>query len=531
MYKNNKQWAPNTEALDDYVWTYIPLNESADSIEHHGVKGQKWGVRRYQNRDGSLTPEGMKRYNVIHTKDGRTFYREKNYKQLKVQKIFDGLSEADKIDLPEKIIDPDHTVYEAYRRSSFLTLEGHVTDQDAHPVKGLVVRVGTAEEERGKGDAGYLVRQAIREKPHNDFVAEISPGNETAADFFIDNGFEYVLTENGIDYYRFNAPGDNVDKVMADLSEKRKVRRHEKRISVDVPVTHSDIWNPNELYHHGIKGQKWGVRRFQNPDGSLTEAGKKRKVKYQTEIKVSKQHRLIDRDETASFHIPKYGPFVYGKLAPKNGEDYTIEEGHKFQRVTTEPNEKFKTRMFVSDNFRDYDVQDPNHALYDPWNEDRLQRQMYVTEYTSRKKLLVAGENTVDEILAQYGRKPANNETISFDVYPEMKEFLRENSALKNYSYFVERKPGTFTNNNFMESSGSEITKLVINELQKRGYDAVVDLYDNELRSSVSTSKMSDSAVVMIKDVLEKTGTYKIEDLRSIDYKMPKRNKDNTPIV
>ena len=32
----------------------------------------------------------------------------------------------------------------------------------------------------------------------------------------------------------------------------------------------------NELYHHGIKGQKWGVRRFQNKDGSLTPAGKKR---------------------------------------------------------------------------------------------------------------------------------------------------------------------------------------------------------------------------------------------------------------
>ena len=32
----------------------------------------------------------------------------------------------------------------------------------------------------------------------------------------------------------------------------------------------------NSLEHHGIKGQHWGQRRFQNPDGSLTSAGKKR---------------------------------------------------------------------------------------------------------------------------------------------------------------------------------------------------------------------------------------------------------------
>lgn len=32
----------------------------------------------------------------------------------------------------------------------------------------------------------------------------------------------------------------------------------------------------NEIYHHGIKGQRWGVRRFQNEDGTWTAAGKER---------------------------------------------------------------------------------------------------------------------------------------------------------------------------------------------------------------------------------------------------------------
>lgn len=36
------------------------------------------------------------------------------------------------------------------------------------------------------------------------------------------------------------------------------------------------VMNSNELYHHGIKGQKWGIRRYQNEDGSLTDAGRKR---------------------------------------------------------------------------------------------------------------------------------------------------------------------------------------------------------------------------------------------------------------
>ena len=48
---------------------------------------------------------------------------------------------------------------------------------------------------------------------------------------------------------------------------------------VTIPLVHSF-----ELYHHGVKGMRWGIRRYQNKDGSLTAAGKKRRAKLEAEL-------------------------------------------------------------------------------------------------------------------------------------------------------------------------------------------------------------------------------------------------------
>ncbi|HAU85218.1 MAG TPA: hypothetical protein DCW90_06865 [Lachnospiraceae bacterium] len=60
-------------------------------------------------------------------------------------------------------------------------------------------------------------------------------------------------------------------------------------------LVHSDIIEDDYLAHHGVLGQKWGVRRFQNADGSLTPKGKKHLASLE-----SKSNKLYEKSKKQS---------------------------------------------------------------------------------------------------------------------------------------------------------------------------------------------------------------------------------------
>ena len=103
----------------------------------------------------------------------------------------------------------------------------------------------------------------------------------------------------------------------------------------------------NDIYHAGIKGMKWGVRRYQNKDGSLTPAGKKRYDRDQRENAGKKKgnkvgqadpHRWVKEDMERSKKLADASSHTTGELQKIN--DRSIKNRPKNKMNLSEMSDK-----------------------------------------------------------------------------------------------------------------------------------------------------------------------------------------------
>lgn len=103
--------------------------------------------------------------------------------------------------------------------------------------------------------------------------------------------------------------------------------------------------NRRELYHHGIKGMRWGIRRYQNPDGTLTVEGRKR---YGREI-ISAYGKLDTAKKNLKQEKRNYNRRTLGGLAPTAKAQRDLDYAKLKSRWAKEDVSSAKIKQKISD--------------------------------------------------------------------------------------------------------------------------------------------------------------------------------------
>ena len=271
----------------------------------------------------------------------------------------------------------------------------------------------------------------------------------------------------------------------------------------------------NELYHYGVKGQKWGVRRYQYADGTLTPAGKKR-YNQTTANRVSSM-----MNQKVSYAIKSAKTQITGKQYV----DTYLKQGTTFARIQTKSEfENFAfyatykksdtdkymglfgknlTSRAASDAKRAEKLSNATGDLNDIENAKKLREysdnlKVYQLKLESTKKLKVPSDENAAHITANLLKEKEFKDNVIASIVDSKEKMRRPQQQIlfKQAENALKKDPSRMSqsekiavykalNLSLVNHNAQEIAaqNRFYGELKKKGYNALLDYNDKEYSS------------------------------------------------
>ena len=270
------------------------------------------------------------------------------------------------------------------------------------------------------------------------------------------------------------------------------------------------------LCHHGIKGQKWGVRRYQFEDGSLTMEGRRR-YGY-------KSHGKKIKNPNGS--LTDYGKRYFGydkkieAQSSTNEKDHVIKKGTELKRLGNDHSAGYDVNVFFS--YKVDDVDEYTGVLGRMSATSQLKKfgdvsLKQITMETSKDLRIPSKETAKEEfkefakdnkedLLRLYDEYLKANPNKRGEYYRKMTEKDLDVDNPRKLEYAYQRFNATMGMGT--SSMNYDVIKKYTDRLQAKGYDAIAD--ENDI--NVSTFKAKAPTILFNTD-----GTIKNIKLRDID--------------